>query len=261
MKILPKNVLSRSTGIFFSWEIKNPVLFKLVRGLFLKVTGIDMAEAAQSLEEYPSIQAIFTRKLRPGVRPVGMASVVSPCDGILSQQGAVIGQQLLQAKGITYSVDELLGQPIQGSFEFMTIYLAPHHYHRVHVPASGVLTKIRYIPGQLWPVNALFAQSLPQLFLRNERMVFEIELKAEVKLYLVMVGAYNVGKISTPFLPQVVSNLGMGAQVHTIDCPVEKGEYLATFMLGSTVVLVAPTGLLATTAKCPWQVKMGQNFN
>src|SRR5690606_16767394 len=117
----------------------------------------------------------------------------SPADGFLAQSSRARSEEAVQVKGHTYSLKDLfLGDtavdvPDLGIGRYYTVYLAPHNYHRVHAPISGELIGIRYLPGELWPVNLPFVKNLPRLFTRNERLVFEIRTANQGYYYLAMV--------------------------------------------------------------------------
>ena len=217
----------------------------MINGLFVSLFKIDMEEAEKPMVEYNSIEDIFTRALKPGMRNVA-SDFVSPADGVLSQRGPSIEGKGVQAKGLDYSLQGIVfGQEVHEPANldsFATVYLAPHNYHRVHSPVSGNLKKIRYIPGELWPVNEPFVRFMPNLFVRNERLVFDIETKSGGKVYAVMVGALNVGRIESPFLDSFFTNdyfAGNGKPFErSTNFDIKAGDELGTFMLGSTVVLV-----------------------
>lgn len=241
--VIPKSLLSYLVGAFARINLIWP--FNMMIGkAFVRVASIDMSEAEQPLSSYRSIEDIFVRRLKPGLRKFS-SEVCSPCDGTLIQAGRAEDQGALQIKGLYYSLSELClipeghGCPLW----FMTIYLAPHNYHRVHLPISGRLREVKYIPGALWPVNPPFVRVVPQLYVCNERLVFKIEL-SQGFCYLVMVGALNVGRMVTPFWPDLVTNnepiksSHSKARVLKTDRQVQKGDELGTFMLGSTVVLI-----------------------
>jgi phosphatidylserine decarboxylase len=213
---------------------------------FVKAFGIDMSEAERPLEEYATIEDVFTRKLRPLARPID-GELVFPCDGVLSVSGPADENTAVQAKGLDYSLAELMfGDDVPPDLYLgwsATIYLAPHNYHRVHSPMRGELKTLRYFPGELWPVNKPSVRWTPSLFTRNERLVFDIETP-EGCLYLAMVGALNVGRITTPFLTDFASNgsrrqARQGARTFELDRPhrIVPGQELGTFMLGSTVII------------------------
>ena len=158
----------------------------------------------------------------------------------------------VQAKGIDYSVSELVfgdSTPTPGFSAdwFTTVYLAPHNYHRVHSPVSGTITQMRYIPGELWPVNKPAVNYVPKLFCRNERLVFTIETP-KGKVHAVMVGALNVARMVTDHWPSLVTHsmvkatAGKMLEKTNVTIDIKAGDELGTFMLGSTVVLVFETG-------------------
>src|SRR5690606_26146844 len=130
--------------------------------------AIDLSEAEHgSLDAYPTFNAFFTRALKPGARPLdgGDTTVVAPADGVVTEFGRVREGQLVQAKGLDYSLAALLGETDEAvapylDGEFLTIYLAPHDYHRVHVPLDGELLRTRYLPGRRFGVNAATAKAI-----------------------------------------------------------------------------------------------------
>ncbi len=217
---------------------------------FARHYAVDLAEAERpALDDYASFNEFFTRALRPGVRPLapGESTLISPADGRVTEFGTAIHGQALQAKGMPYQLEELLGPPpaVTGAHElgdFVTVYLAPHNYHRVHLPLAGALTGVRYFPGKRFSVNAATARTIPRLFCRNERLVAWFET-AIGPVAVVLVGALNVAGISTPWLGEVSSaasrfwegrDLGQGF--------VERGAEIGRFNLGSTVIVVLPSG-------------------
>jgi phosphatidylserine decarboxylase len=178
--------------------------------------------------------------------------VVSPVDGVVSQAGRAEGGRLVQAKGLDYALDALLADPaLAARFRggaFATLYLAPRDYHRIHFPLGGGVAGYRYVPGRLWPVNPASARGVPGLFTVNERLVTVLETPAGA-CAVVAVGATVVGRIRAAYDPAVpLSNLP-GARPARRDyaepIPVGKGQELAAFELGSTVVLVLAPGRAA----------------
>ena len=253
MQILPRNLISFFTGCMARLVLPGPfqgILNRVFVGLF----KINMSEAEQPLANYPSIEAVFTRKLKQSARLIESASdraLVSPSDGFLARSGPIVSGQLLQAKGLDYDAVDL----VYGSFAakapkrdyvwFTTVYLAPHNYHRVHSSVGGHLPAIRYIPGSLWPVNIPLVENLPRLFCRNERLIFDIETEGGGMVHVVMVGAFNVGRIETPHLPGFATNTW--SRIRSPEprefrlspgVALAPGDELGTFLLGSTVVLV-----------------------
>jgi len=212
---------------------------------------VNVAEAAQTdLTSYPSFNAFFTRALRSDVRPIaeGSNKVVSPVDGTISQLGTINSGQIVQAKGHDYSVLELLGgdQNLAKQFEqgqFATIYLSPRDYHRIHMPLTGKLQQMRYIPGKLFSVSPRTARTVPSLFARNERVVtvFETELGPMV---LVLVGAIFVGSMETVWANKITPPYGKNIQHWHYEgeqaVVLQKGEEMGRFNMGSTVVILLP---------------------
>ena len=262
-KILPQHLLSRAAGAFADSEarwVRGP----LVR-TFARVYGVDMAEAERpDLASYRSFNDFFTRPLAPDARPVDPAtdSVVSPADGVVSQTGTIERGELLQAKGIRYSFGALAGACAGPTYEggaFVTVYLSPSDYHRVHVPLSGRLVRTVAIPGKLFSVNAKTERGVEGLFAVNERLVMEFET-ALGKMLVVMVGAMIVASIETvwggPRSPY------RQTQVDTHDRTFEKGAEVGRFLLGSSVVLAFEAGRvrLDPAVASGVAVRMGQRI-
>lgn len=174
--------------------------------------GVDLQDAEHGrLWNYASLNEFFTRRLKPGARPIAgdERTLISPVDGFLTQFGSAEGGEMIQAKGLHYRLEALLGEPAERVASLMsgvyaTLYLAPHQYHRVHLPLAGALEKTRYIPGRRYSVNARTAAVLPGLFCRNERVVCWFETAAG-PMAVVLVGALNVSSISTAWLGEIAS--------------------------------------------------------
>lgn len=244
--LVPKNLISYLTGTIVRISWPGPMRTLVVKW-FAQVFKINLGEAEFSVKEYDTIEALFTRRLKAGSRPIASTKIVSPADGFLARSLPVSKGLAIQAKGMDYSADELVnGTTTETGIDwawFQTIYLAPHNYHRVHAPFSGRLLGIRHIPGQLWPVNVPFVLRIFNLFTRNERLVFEFEL-AQGKAWVTMVGAFNVGRMETPFWPGLATNgleqqIGAEMAQRSFKEPldVKAGDELGTFLLGSTVVI------------------------
>lgn len=245
LAIVPQNMVSWITGALV--RVRWPESLQLkVNAWFVRRFKIDMSEAELALEQYATIEDVFTRRLRPGSRTIA-EPLCSPADGTLSRSVTADNNTAVQAKGITYRLDELVfGQEAAVELSgYSTIYLAPHNYHRVHAPVAGTLVGMRYFPGELWPVNRAAVQEIPNLFVRNERLVFDIKT-AQGMVYVVMVGALNVGRMQAVAAPDFFSNDfpdRLQSKKGPIDvsfrpCVVKCGDELGTFMLGSTVVVV-----------------------
>lgn len=258
-RCLPTRALS--TLVFHLTQIRAIWFKRALIGLFRRYYVVDLTEAEHACnEDYPSFNAFFTRALKPGARPLPQdtALLASPVDGTVSQCAPITGGRLIQAKGRDYSALELLGgnTALATRFDdgsFCTIYLAPHNYHRIHMPADGRLIAWRYVPGRLFSVNPATARAMPELFARNERLVAEFETEFG-PLALVMVGALFVGSLETVWAGQVSPPHRRGTQVSqypmTKSLPFARGEELGRFNMGSTIILLAPPGALAWLPNC-----------
>lgn len=215
-----------------------------LRDRLIGLLGVPTHESEKSVEAYPSFGAFFARKLKEGARPMGEGPLISPCDGVLEQSGKVESGRLLQCKGKSYPLFELLGDvELAHHYEggqYMTIYLAPHNYHRVHWPLSGELEATRYISGDLWPVNPMSVEHVDRLFCINER--FHTTLAHEEgKMTLLMVGATNVGSMDLEHLrdeDQALMEARSAGWLEHEGISVEKGDPFGTFNMGSTVILL-----------------------
>ena len=219
---------------------------------FAKRYGVNMNEALNpDLASYPSFNEFFTRALREGARPLAHADFICPVDGAISQFGAIEHDQIFQAKGHRYSTTALVGgdKALAAQFEhgsFATLYLSPRDYHRIHMPCDGKLTRMIYVPGALFSVNPTTARGVPGLFARNERVVCVFE-SAHGPFVLVLVGATIVGSMATVWHGVVnPPRSGTVREWHYRDKNIvlKKGEEMGRFLLGSTVVMLFPRGVM-----------------
>lgn len=208
---------------------------------------INFDEAEKEASDYDSIGDFFVRRLKPGLRPLAESPLLHPADSVIAQIGAIEQGHCIQAKGKTYSVAELCG-----NFEwakkyedglFITYYLCPTDYHRVHCPVDGKIQKLRHMPGHLWPVNNWSAQNIKNLFAVNERVILEIESRLGPCL-MVFVGATNVGQIRLAFDSEIITNVHGDKEPRekSYNPPVEiqRGEEVGAFYMGSTIVMIYP---------------------
>jgi phosphatidylserine decarboxylase len=237
--------------------------------VFTRLFAVDLGEAAgRSAADYESFNAFFTRALEPGARPLPdrADAVVSPVDGTISQAGVVAHGTLLQAKGYRYGIADLLGDDSAAeTFDggaFVTLYLAPYDYHRIHMPIDGTLVEMRYLPGRLFSVNRATVAAVPRLFARNERIACRFDTAAG-PMALVLVGALNVGSIETVWAGEVAPGPTRATRswYYTAgEVALPRGAEMGRFNMGSTVILVgAPGGLALDSGLRPEQtVRMGQ---
>ncbi|MBF7053291.1 phosphatidylserine decarboxylase [Halomonas sp. KAO] len=238
---VPHHLLSRLVGRLA--ECRQPTLRNTLVRAFIRRFGVDMAEAAEpDPTAYATFNDFFTRALKDDARPIG-EGVASPADGRLSQFGAIEAGQLLQAKGHRFSAEALLGGDTEAATRYLggsfaTIYLSPSDYHRVHMPLSGTLTEMVYVPGRLFSVNAATTEHVPGLFARNERLVCHFDTE-HGPMAMVLVGAMIVAAIETVWAGQITPLPHGAVQRIRFDTPVrlEKGQEMGRFKLGSTVVM------------------------
>lgn len=244
--LLPKQALTVLAGKLASMRAGG--LTTSVIRWFVGRYGVNMEEAANpDIGSYPSFNEFFTRPLRDGARPLAEADLISPVDGAISQFGPIVRDQIFQAKGHAYSTTALVGgdAELAAGFEdgsFATLYLSPRDYHRIHMPCDGRLTRMIYVPGELFSVNPTTARGVPGLFARNERVVCVFE-SAFGPFVLVLVGATIVGSMATVW--HGVVNPPRSAEVREWryedqDIRLAKGEEMGRFLLGSTVVMLFP---------------------
>ncbi len=238
---LPHHLLSRLVGRLA--ECRQPAIKNALVRTFIRRFGVDMAEAAEpDPTAYATFNDFFTRALKDGVRPIS-EGLVSPADGRLSQFGAIEAGQLMQAKGHRFSAEALLGGDVEAATRYLggsfaTVYLSPSDYHRVHMPLSGTLTEMVYVPGRLFSVNAATTEHVPGLFARNERLVCHFDTERG-PMAMVLVGAMIVAAIETVWAGQITPLPKGGVQRIRFDTPIrlEKGAEIGRFKLGSTVVM------------------------
>lgn len=266
---LPQAALSRSFGRLADLRIPRPLRRTVLR-TFARTVGIDVAEAERPIGDYASINDFFVRRLRPGARawPDDADTAASPADGITGQHGTITDGRLIQAKGRDYTAAELLMDAAEAHrFEggtFLTIYLSPRHYHRLHAPCGGTIPFARYVPGALLPVNAAAVVHVAGLFPRNERVICTIDAPIG-RCAVVAIGAYNVGRISTSFDEawagggRAVSNRGTPAETRRYDppLPVAQGAEIMAFHLGSTIVLLFEPGPRLTAPVPGTEIRLG----
>lgn len=245
--IIPQHALSRFSGWLSKRQARWFKLFSI--RWFIRTYGVDINEATiTDIDAYPTFNDFFIRKLRPEVRPIiaDPSVIVSPVDGNISEFGDITQGKLIQAKQHDYQLHELvadvnLAERLQNGM-YCTIYLAPQHYHRVHMPMNGRLTRMRYVPGRLFSVNTQSTAQVERLFARNERVICEFSTELG-EMVVILVGACQVGNIATRWHGQVAPNSQRKIQVWEYteqEITLAKGDELGYFTLGSTVIVLFP---------------------
>jgi phosphatidylserine decarboxylase len=240
---LPKRTLTRVAGRIANKKAGR-VIRSLVRG-FVRRYSVNMREARNAdISSYQTFNEFFSRALRTGTRPIASTEFISPVDGVVSQFGNIDANSLVQAKGHRYTTTSLLaGNDILAkTFEhgsYATFYLSPRDYHRVHMPCDGRLLRMWYVPGSFFSVNPKTANSIDNLFTRNERVICTFDTEMGL-LAVVFVGATIVGSVATVWHGVVrpkrrrLAEWGYEKERLTI----AKGAELGRFLLGSTVILL-----------------------
>jgi phosphatidylserine decarboxylase len=255
LAVLPQYLIPKQAMTTFAGWVAGSQWGSTTTGIidwFVKRYNVNMSEAANpDTASYKSFNEFFTRSLRGDARPLANATFVSPVDGAISQCGPIAGDQVFQAKGHSYSTRALVGgdAALAAQFhdgEFATLYLSPRDYHRIHMPCAGRLTRMVYVPGDLFSVNPTTARGVPGLFARNERVVCVFE-GAHGLFVLVLVGATIVGSMATVW--HGVVNPPRPGQVREWtyemgSITLAQGEEMGRFLLGSTVVMLFPKGLM-----------------
>lgn len=263
---LPKHAITALAGKLASANAGK--LTTSVIAWFVKRYQVNMAEAEQpDIQHYATFNDFFTRPLKQDARPLTSADFICPVDGAISQFGNIESNQIFQAKGHHYSTGTLLAGDNNAAAQyenghFATLYLSPRDYHRIHMPCSGKLLRMTYVPGDLFSVNPSTAQGVPNLFARNERVICEFEA-AFGKFVLVLVGATIVGSMATVW--HGIINPPRSKKIRTWDyseqnITLKQGEEMGRFLLGSTVVMLFPSNTLSFNSlwKAEKPIKLGE---
>ncbi|MCP4391119.1 MAG: phosphatidylserine decarboxylase [Gammaproteobacteria bacterium] len=242
---MPHHAVSRV--VYFITRLRGPQVPLMIKW-FVERYGVDMDEAAESeVDYYQTFNEFFTRPLKDDIRPIapGANTLACPCDGTVSQAGPVRAGAIMQAKGRGYSVLELLGgdKTMASEFadgRFATIYLAPHNYHRMHMPLDANMVRMIHVPGRLFSVAQWTVAEIPRLFARNERLACYFETSAG-PMVMVLVGAINVAAIETVWSGLVTPP--RGKKISEFDYShtrkeITKGAEMGRFNMGSTVILL-----------------------
>jgi phosphatidylserine decarboxylase len=268
--LLPQHALSRLMHRLARCE--NRAWKTAFINTIVRVYGVNLAEAQEpSPEAYPSFNAFFTRALKPESRPLCAENnaLLCPADGAISQIGDISADRIIQAKGKSFSATELLGGEAErakpfANGKFVTVYLSPRDYHRLHMPLTGTLREMIHVPGQLFSVNAASAENVPNLFARNERVAAIFDTEAG-PMALVLVGAIFVASIETIWHGEVTPPAGRDVRAwnYSGDVPIiGKGEEMGRFNMGSTIIVLFGENAVAWEAglKASDAVSMGQKL-
>lgn len=252
--LLPQHLLSRLMHRLTRSRLRAWKDFQIQ--CFIRHYKVDMSIAAQTDPRiYSDFNSFFTRALKADARPItGSADdIVCPVDGVVSQIGNIREGIIFQAKGHDYSLEELLGGSKEraapfNNGRFATLYLSPKDYHRIHMPLTGILQEMVYVPGRLFSVNSRTTRAVPNLFARNERVITMFETPAG-PLALVLVGALFVASIETVWAGAVTPPFGQSirhwdyGKGPASPVSLERGQEMGRFNMGSTVILLLSEGV------------------
>lgn len=268
---LPKKLISRGIGKIASAELGDGTTWMIEN--FIKYYNVDMSEAeVKDVSEFKTFNDFFTRALKKGARPIAKDenALIEPADGTISEFGEIYKDAILQAKGHYYSLESLLGgdEKDAKTFEsgnFVTTYLSPRDYHRVHMPLDGKLEKMIFVPGSLFSVNPVTAQGVDNLFARNERVICFFNNEKIGKFAVVMVGATIVASIETVFAGRIAPSAGKEKTIYDYtedNITFKKGDEFGRFLLGSTTICLFPKGKIsfAKELKKAAKVKVGEKL-
>jgi phosphatidylserine decarboxylase len=251
---IPRIALTRLVGRFS--RIRSPLLARLSIALWRLFTDLDLSDAR--LRRFDSLHACFTRELVPGARPVDARAdiLASPSDAIVGACGRVVQGQVLQAKGMPYTLAELFGptrdpSPFEGGC-YATLRLTSAMYHRFHAPHDLTVDHVTYLSGDTWNVNPIALARVERLFCRNERAVIDARLtQGGHRIALVPVAAVLVASIRLHFLDVLLHLRWRGPNEMPCDARLAKGQEMGWFEHGSTIIVLAPPGFALAEGVAP----------
>lgn len=251
---------------------RNPYIARFLMRSFLKFYKVDLSEAEHNnIHQYASFHDFFSRRLKTGSRALknlDPKQLWAAADGTLNILRAQSNGTKLDIKQQLYSTPDLLQDPASAqrmaTGAEVCIYLAPHNYHRVHMPASGRLIKCRYIKGALFPVNQLATHYVPKLLSRNERLVCHFQAQ-DYEFAVVFVAAFLVGGIYTPWHQEAMNetqaaNIERNAKHQPESYELTQGQTLGYFSFGSTAVVLSSKALTTTDAIADNPCVVGQSL-
>jgi len=245
---IPRRLATRVMGWFS--RVEQPLVARLSLAIWRTAAGDALRLDEADRTRFRSIHDCFTRALKPGARPIdaSVGVIVSPSDGIVVAAGRIADATLVQAKGFTYTLDDLLQDSDLASRcrdgHYVTIRLTSTMYHRFHAPDDGRVTSVCHVPGDTWNVNPPALARVPRLYCRNERVIIPIALTGVASpLVLVPVGAILVGSVHLHFA-RLGRRSGRGRH-RQVRCHAtfRRGDELGYFHHGSTIIVLAPPGL------------------
>jgi phosphatidylserine decarboxylase len=245
--LLSNRIPHQLANRFFGWfsQIEAPLLAQACIAIWRLFADLDLSDART--QRFTSLHACFTRELKPGARPIDCdpRTLTSPCDAIVGACGRVDGNELIQAKGSPYTLQDLLIDPqlvqLYPDGQYATLRLTPTMYHRFHAPYDCTVDRVTYISGDTWNVNPIALNRIAKLFCKNERAVIRMTLRpSDMVVTLVPVAAILVASIRLHFLDVLLNMQYRGKAEIPCQTSLSKGEEMGWFQHGSTIIVFAP---------------------
>ncbi|BBG66015.1 phosphatidylserine decarboxylase [Hydrogenimonas sp.] len=263
------NTVSQLFGRFADHEFPSKIQ-SFINHAYVNLLGLDMSEFAPP-STYPTLNSLFTRELkkeRPIDRRAG--ALISPVDAFVTECGRLKKDVSMQIKGMEYSIDDLLtfqyGKEAKALYDgtYINLYLSPKDYHRYHMPYKLRVASILHRPGKLYPVNFPSLKRQKELFVENERVILECFTENGGRIFIVLVGALNVGRMTIAFDHRIQTNADRyEPTLYRYDKKpvwIYKGDLLGMFMMGSTVLLFAEPGLMDVRTNARTHVRFGEKI-
>lgn len=261
------SALSQAFGKLAS-KAHSPKVQNIINAAYVRMMGLDMSEF-DAPQSYPTLNALFTRRFKR-MRPFSAdpADMISPCDSLITECGTIHNDLALQIKGMSYSVDDVLGGFISDEAKeavhdglFVNFYLSPRDYHRYHAPLDMQVLSAVHIPGKLYPVNIPSLKKQVDLFVENERVVLECLSSAGKRFFLILVGALNVGKMEVSFEPRIQTNTVLEPSRYGYEnLYLKKGEDFGCFQMGSTIIMLCEKEMLELKVSASENVRFAQTI-
>lgn len=236
------NLVSRLVGKFAQKEFPASIQ-GLINSLYVRLLGVNLSEFKESYK-YKSLNELFTRQKEAPLR-LENANLVSPCDGKVVGVGEIKDAKSYQIKSISYDLNALLTNITQTSISkiangyFLNIYLSPKDYHRYHAPCDLQIKRLIHVPAKLYPVNNLALRFVKDLYIQNERVIIEANTFDHKKVFIVLVGALNVGSMIVHFEPKLLTNTAKTETTSFLyeNLSIQKGQEFGYFKMGSTILI------------------------
>ena len=264
--LLTNRIPRRALTQFIGWysRIESPLLARLSIAAWKQFADLDLSEAER--QEFSSVHACFTRRLKPDARPLDARPevMVSPCDAVVGECGPIAGTTVFQAKGFPYEIGDLIPDAaLQEKYRdgcYATLRLKSSMYHRFHAPVDCTVDEVRYISGDTWNVNPIALKRIEKLYCRNERAVVPLNDTATAgSICLVPVAAILVASMKFHCLPDELDLRSRGQNRIRCSASYSKGEEMGYFQHGSTIIVFATSNYALAEGIGQGQIiRMGQ---